>query len=282
MENLTPELKKLLETTLKFAKKYAKEIGNPLLITEMEYKVFIREQEKQLEKSWNKNKFIICANLKTDALENCIGINSVMGWNSEISVAEYFQKIHLDYLSPYLEWSIAVYELSKELRDSLKPLEQVYQLQVPLLHENGKYYWCTMQGFPIRLDASGNMVIHCNIYQRMEEMNEYNHRLFQPFLVDKLEIMDDWNKRLAAKMKKFALAPLNNKEIKVIKLGLEGNNTAKIALKMNIPINSVMTYKKNIKKRGQEIGGKVFGDADEVGNYFKMMSWVLPSTDEKK
>ena len=277
MKKPTTEQEKLLElveTTLKFAQKYAKGIGEPKIISDNAYLTFIEEQTIQLEKSWNKNKFIICANLKKDTLENCIGIRSVMGWKTDITVAEYFHKIHVDYLSPYLSWSMAVYELSKELKGNLKPLEQVYQLQVPLLHENGKFYWCIMQGFPIRLDKSGNMTIHCNMYQRMEEMNEYNHRLFQPILIENLEIMEEWNKRLASKMKKSVLEPLNINEIRTIKLGLTKRKIDDIATALGVSRDTVMGYNKNILRRGREIGGKVFANASEVGQYFELMGWV--------
>lgn len=268
------KLENLLQSALLFARKYASEIGESVLISEHDYQGFIVEQRKQFEQNFNRNKFIICANLKADALENCVDTREVMGWASDISVEDYFRKVHPDYLSPYLNWSMAVYALSIELRGKLSSFGQVYQIQIPIQHENGKYYWCIMQGFPIRFDKDLNMTVNCNIYQRMEEMNPFNHRLFQPFLIERLEIVEDWNTRLAAKMKAFVTDPLNINELKTIKLVLSGKTTAEIALEMKVSKNTIMSYKKNILKRGHDIGGKIFSNAIEVGEYFNSLGWI--------
>ena len=274
MSHFENNLEPLLQQAHAFAREYACKIGEPVRISDAEYALFIAAQKEQFNESFNKNKFIICANLKADNLEHCLAMEDVMGWASDLSVGDYFQKIHPDYLSPYLTWSMAVYELSTELGELLKPFEQAYQIQVPLQHANGTYFWCAMQGFPLRFDANKNMTAHCNIYQRMEEMNVYNHRLFQPFLIEKLEIMDDWNKRLAAKMKRYVLAPLNINELKTIKLGLEGKNIDEIATQMDISRNTVMKYNRHILQRGHEIGGMAFSKAETVGEYFSMMGWI--------
>jgi DNA-binding CsgD family transcriptional regulator len=274
MTTFSPEVEALLQNALNFGRTYMVQVGEPVSISKATYQIFISDQKKQLKVSWNKNKFMIFANLKTNAFDECISTEEVMGWANNIGVEDYIRKIHYEYLPAYLSWSMGVYELSKELKNNLKPFGQVFQLQLPLLHKSGKYYWCTMQGVPIRFDKDKNMAVHFNIYQRMEEMTEFNHRLFQPFLVEKVEIMNEWNRQLAAKMKDFVLTPLSEHELETIKLGLEGKTIDQIALKIGKSKNTVMGYNKKILKRGQQIGGKVFKDAEDVGRYFRKMEWV--------
>jgi hypothetical protein len=177
-------------------------------------------------------------------------------------------------LAAYLYWSRAIYELSLELQHLVKPLQQAFQWQVPLRHQSGKYFWCTIQALPVRLDKNYNMVVHLNIYQRMEEVTKYNQRILEPILVERLTIMEHWNVMLREKMKKIVLSTLNNKEQEVMRLSLEGNKSEKIAKLMEISVNTVMSYKKNILRRGQSFCGKVFKDADEVAQYFRSMGWM--------
>ena len=271
---LSIETKKLFSEVLEFGNAYSNRIGEPDSMSDEEFNKFINEQEKHLQVSWNKNKFIIFANLKTNTFDACVRIKEVMGWSSDMSIEGYFCKIHPDYLPAYLTWTLAVYKLSEELHYRLKPLEQIYQLQIPLLHQSRKFFWCTMQAIPVRLDKDRKMVGHFNIYQRLEEMSKFNYRLFQPFLVERLEAMEEWNKRLARKMKGHISDKLNRNEVETIKLGLSGKSTNEIAKETKMSKNTIMKYKKNILKLGNQIGGKVFHEANTVGEYFKLMGWI--------
>jgi hypothetical protein len=227
---MTPEEKeKILQHALGFAKQYSQMIGDPINISDEEYKFFIEEQNAQLNLTWNKSKFLVFSNMKTEKVDLCLGLKEVMGWAEPLSVEAYFRMIHPDYIAPYLFWSMAVYELGLELRSKIKPMQQVFQLQVPLLHQSGTYYWCLMNGLPLRMDAENNLVVHLNMYIRMEELTEFNHRILEPILIERIDIMNSWTQLLREKMKKTVLSTLNNKEKEVIRLSAEGKKSITIS-----------------------------------------------------
>jgi hypothetical protein len=272
---MTPEEKEqLIQNALGFGKQYSQMIGDPVNISEEDYKIFVEEQKAYLNLPWNKSKFLLFSNMKTERLEQCLGLKEVMGWTEPLSVETYFRMIHPDYLAPYLYWSMAVYELSQEVRSKLKPMQQVLQMQLPLLHYSGTYYWCFMKGFPLRLDKDNNLVLHLNIYVRMEELTDFNHRILEPILIERIDIMNAWTQVLREKMKKIVLSTLNNKTQEVMRLSIEGKKSEQIAEIMGVSVNTVMMYKKNILRSGQSFCGKVFKDADEVARYFRSMGWV--------
>jgi hypothetical protein len=272
---MAPEEKEqLLQNALAFGKQYAQIIGEPVNISDKDYKTFIAEQNTQLNLSWNKSKFLLFSNMKTENVEQSLGLKEVMGWTEPLSVEAYFRMIHPDYIAPYLYWSMAVYELGLEVRSHLKPMQQVFQIQLPLMHLSGTYYWCLMKGLPLRMDADNNLVEHLNIYVRMEELTDFNHRILEPILIERVDIMNNWTLMLREKMKKIVLSTLNNKEQEVMRHSLDGQKSEQIGKDLGVSIHTVMMYKKNILRRGQSFCGKVFRDADEVARYFRSMGWV--------
>jgi DNA-binding CsgD family transcriptional regulator len=268
------ELEQLLEQTLQFGQWYASILEEPIDLNAADYADFIKDQTAQLQLGWNKNKFMLFTNMKTVTVDTAPGMTDVMGWTDGINVETYFRYIHPDYLAAYLYWSRAIYELSIELKHLVKPLQQAFQWQVPLRHQSDKYFWCTIQALPVRLDKNFNMVVHLNIYQRMEEMTNYNQRILEPILVERLVVMEKWNVMLREKMKNIVLSTLSNKEIDVMRLSIEGKKSEQIGKELGVSKNTVMMYKKNILRRGQSFCGKVFRDADEVARYFRSMGWV--------
>ncbi len=269
-----PEIQQLFQLAVAKGLEFTQTLGEPTDLSEKSYLDFVANQEKSLAESWYKNKFFLTFNLKKNNVGHCGGLNDVMGWSDEISVETFFQKVHPDYLSPWLHWSLAIYEVAEALKDRIKPVHQSFQYQLPMQHGNGRYFWCSSKVVALRLDAKNNMVVHGNIFERREELTPFNYQLFEPFLIEQLHFMDEWNVRLRQKMKTYVLNPLNNNELGVIRHSLSGLKTEQIAAEMGISKNTVMAYKKNILRRGHSIGGKVFRDADEVGRYFKTMGWV--------
>ena len=71
MSHFENNLEPLLQQAHAFAREYACKIGEAVRISDAEYALFIAAQKEQFNESFNKNKFIICANLKAD---NCATI----------------------------------------------------------------------------------------------------------------------------------------------------------------------------------------------------------------
>jgi DNA-binding CsgD family transcriptional regulator len=265
----------MIQQALAFGDQYGQFVGDPLHLSDSEYQALMLEHKNQYEKSGYHNKMSMFVNIKTNKIEAVYNSYLTLGWKSdEWSVEAYFNRIHPEYIAPYLHWSMAVYQLGFELGGTIKPMASAFQLSVPIKHASGEYYWCLMTAYPTRVDANGQMTDHLNTFQKLEKMTDFNRRVLEPYLLDHAEIAQGWTFRIRQKMKVFATQPLSENELKTLKLASEEVSTLQIAKQLGVAKDTVMGYKKNILRMGSNICGRVFRDAEEVGRFYKAMDWI--------
>lgn len=98
-----------------------------------------------------------------------------------LTIQEFFQHIHPDYLPRYFAWGFAVHEAY--FRHPEATVENpVYHIALPLRHADGAYYWYTQRSVPLQADARGQLVSYFNLYDYGGPWNVHNRRPMVPFI----------------------------------------------------------------------------------------------------
>lgn len=105
---------------------------------------------------------------------------------SGLTIQEFFERIHPDYLSRYFAWGFVVHEAY--FRHPEATLENpVYHITVPLRHADSTYHWYTQRSVPLQADAHGQLVSYLNLYDYGGPWNVHNRRPLVPFITRQLQ-----------------------------------------------------------------------------------------------
>ncbi len=98
-----------------------------------------------------------------------------------LTIQEFFQHIHPDYLPRYIAWALAVHEAYFR-HPEVTSENPVYHITMPLRHADGAYYWYTQRSVPLQADGRGQLISYFNLYDYGGPWNVHNRRPMVPFI----------------------------------------------------------------------------------------------------
>ncbi|MEM9527402.1 MAG: hypothetical protein AAGA31_12380 [Bacteroidota bacterium] len=86
---------------------------------------------------------------------------------AKLSYEDYLELVHPAWRLPYYSFGAIAYTISAQHPQQLQKRKVTFVQQVPLLKEDGEYYWYDQVVIPGAINAAGQMTSHLNFYREL-------------------------------------------------------------------------------------------------------------------
>ena len=197
--------------------------------------------------------FFFVLNLVNRKIEHANGLSEWMGYaDGQFGLFDYFKIIHPRHLQTLNLNATSAFDTANSEEFDLKFMHQKIVIQLPLLHQNGKYYLTKRTLYPFQIDKSGKVLSYLNHFVLLKEYQEF----------DVLDIRVGKENQIIAQSEENALKKnqsenldkiiqdlgLNEREYSILKL-LANNPKLKHKEIANILGENIITIQKTDSKR---------------------------------
>jgi hypothetical protein len=214
--------------------------------------------------------FYFVLNLVDRKIEFANGLREWLGYNDEtFTIFDYIKIIHPRHFYSLNLSAKSAFESANSYKFRLKFMSQKVVLQIPLLHNNGKYYTVKRTLYPFQIDQDGQVLAYLNHFVVLKEYNEFDLLDLRigngEFLSSENENIDFKNNQLLnLKASKIMTTKFNEKELDILKL-IANKPYIKMKEIAEILDKNLITIQKTDSKRILEKARTIF-EIEEFSN----------------
>lgn len=226
--------------------------------TNAKYYPVVNEKIQLAEIAYLKNtikyeQFFFVMNLTARKIEHAHGLSDWMGYaDSQFGLYDYFKIIHPRHLQSLNINATSAFDTANSNEFELKFMHQKIVVQLPLLHQNGKYYLTKRTLYPFQIDKGGKVLSYLNHFVLLKEYEDFDVldvRVGKSNSVNSLEEGTALRKKQEVDaLKQLSEMGFNDREVAILKM-LANNpllTHKKIAESLN---ENLLTIQKTDSKR---------------------------------
>ncbi|MCC6462271.1 MAG: hypothetical protein IT260_17520 [Saprospiraceae bacterium] len=190
------------------------------------------------------------------------------------SLKDFCQRMHPDYLAPYLQWRAAAYEVALRQEMAIDPLEIIYRQSLPMALKDGSYFWFNTDASIIQVDAEGRIATNLQTFYRESRWSPRNQRPFEASVQIKNGIDSKLESQLFAQLSLYLIDEFTNAELDLLSLYATGKSAAEVMAVKGWSRNTLHEYNANLLKKAKALFVYDFRNARDFASYCKEKKFI--------
>jgi hypothetical protein len=132
-----------------------------ITLSDEECKIFLKSIE---DNPVSKKHFYMAIDLLDYKLIFQHNLSEFLGLKHSCTLEDFFDKVHPDYIGPFLEWAKSAHYLINAHAEYIDVLGTSYKITLPVMSESGNYYWVLQESYALQLNKLKQILTQFNIY----------------------------------------------------------------------------------------------------------------------
>ena len=183
------------------------------------------------------------------------------------SLKDFYQRMHPDYLAPYLHWRAAAYEIALGQELSIDPLSVIYRQSIPLATQDGSYYWFNSDASIIQVDAEGRIATNLQTFYRESRWSPRNQRPFEASVQIRNAADAQLESQLFAQLSLYLIDEFTNAELDLLSLYANGKSAGDVMAIKGWSRHTLHEYNANLLRKAKALFVYDFKNARDFAEY---------------